>query len=242
MQPFRATLTPQTYSVGDVETWREILRLHARKRDQQICDIFLDGLKILKITEDSIPELDDINAILKSRSGFRGVLVEGLEHTTSFYRMLARREFPVGNFIRSRDDLGYTPAPDIVHDLYGHLPFFTDRTYADFCRAFGEATIEYADRPTLVRQFERFFWFTIEFGLLKTSRGLRVFGAGIASSTGECEYALSGKPKVLPFDVDAIRHQEFRIDEMQPVLFCLESVDQLYSSLETLKKKVRLAE
>lgn len=232
-------LAPRQFSSEDQGTWHEILRQHEQKRDQQICDIFLNGVKILGLTKERIPDLNQVNEILQSRSGFRGVLVDGLEEGTSFYRMLAQREFPIGNFIRSRKDLNYTPAPDIVHDLYGHLPFYTDRAYGDFCQAFGEAAIVYQDRPELFRQYERFFWFTAEFGLIETSNGVRVFGAGIASSTGECDYALSGKPEVLPFDVDRVRHQEFRIDEMQKRLFRLESVEQLYRSLDLLNARVK---
>lgn len=232
------TLKPKEYSAEDQETWRVILHEHARKRDTQICEIFLRGVKILGLTENHIPNLEQVNDILRQRSGFRGVLVEGLEEGASFYTMLANREFPVGNFIRNRQDLSYTPAPDIVHDLYGHLPFYTDRAYGDFCQRFGEAAARYVDRPELLRQFERFFWFTAEFGLVKTEKGIRIFGAGIASSTGECEYALSGKPEVKPFDVDAIRHQEFRIDQMQPILFCMESPEQLYRSLDVLCERV----
>lgn len=219
--------------------WGAILHEHRRHRDQQICDIFLRGVEILGLTEKHIPDLEGINRILLARTGFRGVLVEGLEEGPRFFRMLAQGEFPVGNFIRSREDLSYTPAPDIVHDLYGHLPFYTDKAYADFCQAFGRAALEFADRPDLLRQFERFFWFTAEFGLIDTKYGRRVFGAGIASSTGECAYALSGQPEVLPFDIDRIRHQEFRIDEMQKLLFCLESPEQLYQSLPELVRKVR---
>lgn len=220
-------------------TWYTILSEHRRKRENQVCDLFLSGLEILGITEHKIPDLNEVNEILEKRSGFRGVFVKGLEEGGSFFQLLAERKFPVGNFIRSREDLNYTPAPDIVHDLYGHLPFFTDKRYGDFCHAIGVEACQYIDRPELLRQFERFFWFTIEFGLVKTPKGLRIFGAGIASSIGECEYALSGVPQVEPFDVDAIRHQEFRIDIMQPKLFCLESAEQLYDSLDDLSRKVK---
>jgi phenylalanine-4-hydroxylase len=232
-------ITPKQYTEADKETWRLIVHRHAQTRELQVCDLFLSGVKALGINENKIPNLESLNEILFARSGFRGVLVDGLEEGKSFYRMLSERLFPVGNFIRSRQDLSYTPAPDIVHDLYGHLPFYTDRHYGDFCQAFGEAALEFADQPELLRQFERFFWFTVEFGLIKTAKGVRVFGAGIASSTGECTYALSGEPQVKPFDIDTIRYQEFRIDEMQKTLFLLESPEQLYSSLNELRHRVK---
>lgn len=233
---------PPVFTSADQETWNTILTRHQKTRGAQVCELFLSGVEILGLNAHELPDLFKINKVLKARTGFEGVFVEGLEDGQSFYALLADRKFPVGSFIRDAKDLGYTPAPDIVHDLYGHLPFYTDKAYADFSQKFGEAAMRFAERPDLFRQFERFFWFTLEFGLIKTSNGTRVFGAGIASSTDECEYALrakeSGGPEVHPFDVDHIRHQEFRIDEMQKTLFVLDSKEQLYSSLELLIKKV----
>lgn len=221
-----------------LETWASILRAHEKTRQNQIVDIFLKGVDYLGFTPERIPDLNEVNQKLASRGGFRGVFVAGLEEGARFYKMLAQREFPIGNFIRSREDLSYTPEPDIVHDLYGHMPFYADPKYSAFCEKFGKAACRFLDRPELLRQFERFFWFTAEFGLVKTAKGIRIFGAGIASSIGECEYALSGKPEVVPFSVDAVRKQEFRIDLMQTKLFLLESPEQLYASLDELIQKV----
>ncbi len=221
-----------------LSTWCAILDKHSKIRSEKIVDLFDRGLRLLEIKNDRIPNLSDINKRLAALSGFKGVFVSGLEDGDRFFSMLAKREFPIGNFLRSKEDLSYTPEPDLIHDLYGHLPFFADRAYGDFCQEFGKMACQFLDRKDLLRQFERFFWFTAEFGLIKTKSGVRVFGAGIASSIGECEYALSGVPEVLPFDVDKIRHQEFRIDEMQKRLFILENVEQLYASLPVLFAKV----
>lgn len=232
-------LAARAYTDQDRATWRAILSAHRQKRERQICDIFLKGVEILNLREDHLPSLDEVNAILMARTGWRGILVEGLEEGPQFYRLLADRLFPVGNFIRSPEDLSYTPAPDIVHDLYGHLPFYTDRAYAQFCEAFGIEAVKYAERRDLLRQFERFFWFTVEFGLVETPQGRRIFGAGIASSVAECDYALSDKVEVLPFSVDAVCNQEFRIDEMQKRLFLLPNVQCLYDSLDELRSRMR---
>jgi phenylalanine-4-hydroxylase len=221
-----------------LSTWREILDRHSKIRSEKIVDLFDRGLRLLEIKNNQIPDLREINKRLAALSGFKGVFVSGLEDGERFFSMLSRREFPIGNFLRSKDDLSYTPEPDLIHDLYGHLPFFADKAYGDFCQEFGKLACEFLDRKDLLRQFERFFWFTVEFGLIKTPSGVRVFGAGIASSIGECEYALSGVPEVLPFDVDSIRHQEFRIDEMQKRLFVIENVEQLYASLPVLYARV----
>src|SRR5262245_7977099 len=115
------------FNAEEQAVWRTILSEHRKKRGDQICDLFLKGVEELGIVEDQIPDMRQINRILSERSGFRGEFVRGYEEGNSFYPMLSERRFPIGNFIRSSKDLSYTPEPDVVHDLYGHMPFFIDR-------------------------------------------------------------------------------------------------------------------
>jgi phenylalanine-4-hydroxylase len=201
-------------------------------------DIFHSGLATLDIEAKKIPQLWEINDTLEKMNGFNGVYVTGLEDGKFFYPMLAKRLFPVGNFIRNKRDLSYTPEPDMIHDLYGHIPFLVDRDYAQFCQKIGETACRFIDDDQKFHQFERFFWFTIEFGLIKTDDGPRAFGAGIASSIGECDFALSGGPEVIDFDIELMINQEFRIDEMQNKLFILDNKEQLYGCVEELVQKV----
>ena len=232
------TMTERIFTPKEKSTWNKILKIHEDKRQNQIIDIFTDGVEKLGITSEYIPQLEEVNDTLSSLTGFKGEYVAGLEDGNSFYKMLSNRIFPIGDFVRSNVDLNYTPAPDMVHDLYGHLPFLTNTNYADFCQKFGEQTCEVFDNSEKLRMYERFFWFTIEFGLIKTSSGKRIFGAGIASSVGECEYALSESPIIHDFDVDYIINHEFRIDKMQDELFILDSTEQLYASLNELEEKI----
>ncbi|MCO5143889.1 MAG: phenylalanine 4-monooxygenase [Oligoflexia bacterium] len=230
--------TQKNFGTDGLECWKSILSEHSKTRSNQVYELFDQGITRLGIEPNQIPDVNEINRRLEPMTGWRGILVNGLEEGSVFYKMLANRLFPIGNFIRDKKDLSYTPEPDIVHDLYGHLPFLTDKKYADFCQKLGEAACRVMDRPDLLRQYERFFWFTVEFALVNTPKGNRIFGAGIASSIGECTYALSKEPELLPFDVDTIRKQEFRIDQMQAKLFLLESPEQLYESLNELISKV----
>ncbi len=226
------------FTENEIKTWSTVLSLHLETREFQIVDLFHTGLDTLKITPDKIPQLSDINMILEKNSGFKGVYVDGLENGKSFYTMLAKKIFPIGNFIRKPEQLSYIPEPDMIHDLYGHIPFLVDKEYAAFCQKFGEVAFKFIDDDEKFHKFERFFWFTIEFGLIKTNNGPRIFGAGIASSIGECEFSLSSKPKVVDFDIDAIINQEFRIDQMQKKLFLLRDKYQLYDSIDELVDKI----
>lgn len=213
------------------QTWKMLFDRQTPLREQQMHPMFSKGLEILDMTADRIPDLGLINEKLMSLTGWQGVAVEGLEEGVHFFEMLANKKFPIGNFIREQKDLSYTPAPDIFHDLYGHIPFYAAQRYADFCYQYGVKALQNASNPTVLREFERFFWFTAEFALIQTAKGRRIFGTGIASSFGECAYALSNKPKVRAFSVAEIRNQEFRIDIMQETLFELHSEEQLYNSL-----------
>ena len=229
---------PRKFTKEEHQTWADIMKVHRERRLNQLHPMFMEGLHLLDMDHDEIPELEKVNQVLKNRTGWEGVFVKGFEDGRSFYPLLKDRKFPIGNFIRARLDLSYTPEPDIVHDFYGHIPFLANQSYADYCQRLGAASCKFIHEPEKFRQFERVFWYGIEFALVQTSIGRRIFGAGIASSIGECEYALSGRPTVIPFDIDVMRKTEFRIDEMQTTLFLLESPEQLYQSLEPLEALV----
>lgn len=231
--------TARRFTEAEHRTWGAVIRGHRAKRAQQLAPLFLEGLEVLGLDRETIPSLDEVNEQLAARTGWRGVYVKGLEDGAGFYKLLREKKFPIGNFVRDEKDLNYTPEPDIVHDLYGHLPFHANRAYADYCQRYGELACEFLGDPVRLRRLERYFWFTNEFALVDLPQGRRIFGAGIASSLGECAYALSSEPEVLPFDVERICANEFRIDQMQKRLYVLPSVETLYDSFGALERCVR---
>ncbi len=229
----------RNFSSSEHETWKQLFERQSKKLDQQMHPIFAKGLKTLEMEATQVPDLDRVNRILFNNTGFKGVPVTGHEDPRSFFPMLASGEFPIGNFIRDKNDINYTPAPDVFHDLYGHLPFYADEDYAKFSKEFGVRASRYLENPKLLRQWERLFWFGLEFSLVRTPVGTRIFGAGLASSFGESAFALSGEPEVVDFDVEKIRNQEFRIDEFQKIIFILETPQQLYDCLDEFDKGVK---
>ncbi len=224
------------FTQSEHETWKILFAKQAHKRQQQIIPEFSTGLDLLEITDEKIPDLNLVNQKLYALTGWQGVYVKGFEGPETFYEMLANKQFPIGSFIRDAKDLAYTPEPDIFHDLYGHLPFYTIPEYGQFCQDFGLRGMKYLGSKKTAEEFQRLFWFTVEFGLLQTAEGLRIFGAGIASSFSECAYALSGKPKLSPFHLETIRNKEFRIDILQETLFVLKDVSELYRCLDTFER------
>lgn len=224
------------FTETDHQTWKLLFSKQESQRDLQLIPEFGEGLNLLGITGERIPDLQEVNRKLRELTGWEGVYVKGFVEPKEFFHMLSERKFPVGSFIRDPKDLSYTPEPDVFHDLYGHLPFYTMKNYGDFCCEFGKRAYRYADVPEIVEEFQRLFWFAVEFGLVMTPRGRRIFGAGIASSFTECAYALSDLPKVMPFHLDLIRSQPFRIDILQDKLFVLENEEQLYNCLDDFEE------
>lgn len=234
--------TFKRFSRQDDKTWEILFNNLDTCRREMAWSGFVQGLDDLAMDWAQIPDLDRINQVLNKRTGWRGVPVTGLEDGYSFYPALARREFPIGNFIRDQDSLGYTPEPDIFHDLYGHIPFYMDTAYGDYCWRYGKVASKYLDNPEKLQMYERFFWFCVEFPLVETPAGRRIFGAGILSSRDESRYSLSNEPQVLPFNIETICKEDFRIDQIQPRLFVLKSPEQLYGSLGELEVTInRLA-
>lgn len=232
--PQPMTSLRRTFTDDENATWGAVVRTQRPRRDEQLVPLFSKGLALLDMDRETVPALEDVNAKLSALTGWQGVYVKGLEDGRGFYSLLKDKRFPIGNFVRDRKDLNYTPEPDIIHDLYGHIPFHADAAYGEWCQRYGAFACRFLDDPVRLRRLERFFWFTFEFGLVETPAGRRIFGAGIASSIGECVYALSGEPEVVPFDVERICEQEFRIDQMQKRLFVMPSIEALYASWPTL--------
>lgn len=227
--------SPQ-FTKQDHETWKELFLKQAPLRDFQIIPEFSKGLKLLEMNYDAIPDLSLVNSRLEKLTGWNGQYVDGFVEPVDFFKMLSDKKFPIGNFIRDPKDLSYTPEPDVFHDLYGHIPFYTIPEYAYFCEEFGRRALKYKNEKKAVDEFQRLFWFTVEFGLVQTLRGVRIFGAGIASSFSECAYALSEKPRVHSFDLSVMRNKDFRIDLIQEDLFLMDSPQQLYACLEQFEK------
>jgi phenylalanine-4-hydroxylase len=151
--------------------------------------------------------------------------VPGLLHERDFFQLLSERIFPSTDYIRGREELDYTPAPDLFHDIFGHMPMLTEPDFADFYQLFGKAALNATGKQRI--EMERIHWFSVEFGLVEEPAGLRIFGAGILSSKGEVESALSAGVEKLPFSPEAVAAQDYDVWHLQPRLFVLESFEQL---------------
>ena len=212
---------------SDNAIWRDLLARQAGNLRDCACDEYLHGLQLLDLPDDRVPQLAEINEVLRPATGWTVAPVPALIPFDEFFRLLANRQFPVATFIRSRDDFDYLQEPDIFHEIFGHCPLLTNPAFAHFTARYGELGLQAT--PKERAYLARLYWFTVEFGLLETPQGRRIYGGGILSSPAETLYAMSSDtPKRYPMSVlDALR-TPYRIDIMQPVYYTLDSVEQLF--------------
>ena len=224
----RDYLVPQgfeNYTATDHETWRTLARRQREILQGRIADTFLDGLDGLGIGEAGIPDFRVLNERLKAASGWEVVAVPGLVPDLVFFKLLADRKFPAGFWIRKPEQIDYIEEPDIFHDVFGHVPLIMQPVYADYLEAYGKAGLKSQSYGALHR-LARLYWYTVEFGLAQTPQGLRIVGAGIASSPGETIFALeSASPNRVGFDLARVMRTKYRIDDYQETYFVLDGVD-----------------
>jgi phenylalanine-4-hydroxylase len=212
---------------------------------------FMRGIESLCLDPNRVPKLDDVNQFLNPLTGFKAKAVSGYVPAYLFFDCLSSREFPTTITIRRHDKLDYLPEPDIFHDIAGHVPMHTDKAFADTLVRFGElaklaveigSEIKDEDEKlhrlnSIIKSLARFFWFTIEFGLMKGKDGMKVYGSGLLSSFGEIQYSIES-PLVqrYPLQLEWVINQYFEIDHYQPLLFWVESFDHLFSLVTELEK------
>ncbi len=219
------------YSDEEHHVWHDLIVRQKKLIQNRACQEFIDGLDILKMSDDEIPQPNVLSKRLYDKTNWVVAPVPALISYDRFWQLLSERKFPAASFIRSREELDYLQEPDIFHEYFGHCPLLTDQVFADFTQRYG-AIARKADKKDHAR-LARLYWFTVEFGLINTSAGLRSYGGGILSSAEETVYALeSDIPQRRHLDfVDALR-TPYRIDILQTVYFVIDSYDELYHALD----------
>jgi len=209
---------------------RMYARLYARQHRlvrARACDEYLGALVHLG-SEHNIPRFEDICARLRRATGWEIVAVPGLIPEDNFFSLLAARRFPVTVWLRTPEEFDYIVEPDLFHDLFGHVPLLFDPVFADYMQAYGEGGLK-AQRRNALELLSRLYWYTVEFGLIDTAHGLRVYGAGILSSPGEIDHALSHPaPLRIGFDLRRVLRTVYEIDDFQKGYFVIDSFAQLF--------------
>ncbi|WP_394763430.1 phenylalanine 4-monooxygenase [Phenylobacterium sp.] len=215
------------YTAAEHQVWITLYERQAALLDGRACAPFLKGLEALDLHRSGIPDFARINVELNRLTGWSVVAVPGLVPDAVFFDHLANRRFPAGRFIRKPDELDYLEEPDIFHDVFGHVPMLTDPVFADYMQEYGKGGLRAMQRGQLAH-LARLYWYTVEFGLLQTPDGVRIYGAGIVSSRAESIFALEDpSPNRLGFDLERLMRTPYRIDDFQQVYFVVPSLQDL---------------
>lgn len=241
----------QLYSEDNHAAWKSLFGRMRPQWERFANEHFMKGIESLCLDPNRVPKLDDVNQFLNPLTGFKAKAVSGYVPAYLFFDCLSNREFPTTITIRRHDKLDYLPEPDIFHDIAGHVPMHTDKAFADTLVRFGElaklaveigSEIKDEDEKlhrlnSIIKSLARFFWFTIEFGLMKGKDGMKVYGSGLLSSFGEIQYSIES-PLVqrYPLQLEWVINQYFEIDHYQPLLFWVESFDHLFSLVTELEQ------
>jgi phenylalanine-4-hydroxylase len=221
----------QHYSAEEHAIWATLYQRQRALIERYAAPEFLQGTRALAALPDRIPRFDEANRIIEAATGWRIVAVPGLIPDEVFFAHLAQQRFPVTVWIRRRDELDYLVEPDLFHDFFGHVPLLTNPVFARFMRAYGQAGPKAMATPGGLRMLSRLYWYMVEFGLIRTAQGLRVYGSGILSSKGETVYSLEDPaPQRLRFDLVRVMRTEYCIDEFQKTYFVLDSFQELFDA------------
>jgi len=215
------------YSAEEHATWRQLFERQSRLLVGRACGEYLAGLDQLGVCADGIPDFRKLNDVLGRTTGWQIVAVPGLISEAAFFGHMAERRFVATRWIREPARMDYLQEPDIFHDVFGHVPLLTNPAFADFLQAYGRGGLK-ALRLGSLDMLARLYWYTVEFGLLRTPDGPRIYGAGIMSSKGESIYCLDDpKPNRIAFDLKRILRTRYRIDDYQETYFVIDSFEQL---------------
>lgn len=225
---YTVTQDYELYSDEDQDIWRTLFTRQLPLIEKYGAPEVLHGIRTLGASSEHIPDFATTNRKLQATTGWRIVAVPGLIPEQHFYAHLAQKQFPVSVWMRNRDELDYLQEPDLFHDFFGHVPLLTNPVFARFMEAYGQAGPK-ADSHRAIKMLARLYWYTVEFGLIRTIDGLRVYGAGILSSKGETVFSIDhAAPNRIAFDLVRVMRTNYLIDDYQKTYFALESFEQLF--------------
>jgi phenylalanine-4-hydroxylase len=250
----------ELYTDENHDAWRRLFARMTERWERYANPRFLQGIDTLCLDPHAVPRLADVNKFMAPRTGFSAKAVSGYVPAFLFFDALRQRQFPTTITIRDANQLDYLPEPDIFHDIAGHVPMHTDPAFAEALVRFGECARtavqmvhDIRDPEEQVRRtvsitkaMARFFWFTVEFGLMRApdGDGIKAYGSGLLSSHGELAHSIDS-PDVqrFPIQLEWVINQHFEIDQYQPLLFVVDSFEHLFElvgELETWMKNGKL--
>ena len=215
------------YTASEHATWDGLFARQASMLPERVTPQFMAGLNVLKLSKAGIPDFEELSERLLKATGWSVHAVPGLVPEEVFFQHLANRRFVAGRFIRKPEQMDYLQEPDVFHDVFGHVPLLAHPVFADYMQAYGQGGLR-AMRYGAIDKLARLYWYSVEFGLIRSGDKLKVYGAGIVSSYAESLFALDDpSPHRIGFDLKRVMHTPYRIDDFQQTYFVIDSYEDL---------------
>lgn len=226
------------YTDEDQKVWGILFDRQMPSLETAATAEFRKGIAKVDFHGKNIPNFESTNAVLKELTGWEIYAVPGIVDDALFFELMANKKFPATTWVRKMSQLDYLEEPDMFHDVFAHIPLLANQEFVDFLQAISQFGHEWIDNEWAIHLLSRIYWYTVEFGLIRENGELRIYGAGILSSSGETKFSLSGAPEYFDFDVDLILDTTYRKDKMQDKYFIIDSYEQLYNSIPLIKERI----
>lgn len=228
----------ENYTPEDQKVWNILFDRQFPSLPKAATKEFLIGLEKVSFTGKAIPNFEETNKVLRELTGWEIYAVPGIVEDGLFFDLMANRKFPATTWVRKMSELDYLEEPDMFHDVFAHIPLLANQSFVDFLQAISKFGQEWIDDEWGIHLLSRIYWYTIEFGLIREDGEVKIYGAGVLSSSGETKYSLSDEPNHFEYDVEKILNTPYRKNSMQDSYFIIDSYEQLYESLPEIKSKI----
>ncbi len=226
------------YTEEDFKVWKILFERQYVNLPGAASRAYLEGLEKIGFHADKIADFRQANERLNKATGWRIVVVPGLIDEDLFFGLLSQQCFPSSTWLRKLNELDYLQEPDMFHDAFAHLPLLTDINYTKFLKDLAEVALKHIENPLAIDLLSRIYWFTIEFGLIRENGELRVYGAGILSSSGETRFCLSEEPQHLDYNVELVMNTPYWKNKFQDRYYIIDGFEQLYRSIPEIKQQL----
>jgi len=223
------------YTAEDFRVWKTLFERQMKLLKPVVSETYLAALEEVNFSAHRIPDFKEVNNILEPLTGWGLHVVPNISPQNEFFQFLSRKKFTATCWLRTMEQLDYIEEPDMFHDVFAHVPLLSKKAYCNFFKGISDIALEHINEPLAIELLGRIYWFTIEFGLKNENGNLKIYGAGIISSSGETKHCLGGHCKKTDFDVKSIMNTPFRTDLLQEQYFVIDSFEQLYNSLPEIK-------
>lgn len=224
------------YTEEDFLVWKLLFQRQRVLLQNMASNEFIEGMDEMQFNEDKIPDFKYVNEVLAKSTGWQIEVVPGLIPDKDFFELLANKKFPSSTWLRKLEQLDYLEEPDMFHDCFAHMPLLAEQFFVDYLQELSKIALRYIDDALAIELIGRIYWFTVEFGLIQQQNGMRIYGAGILSSSGESIFCLSEKANRKSFNVKEIMEMHYYKDHYQDRYYVINTYKDLFDAIPEIDR------